>query len=435
MRKLNSIVALFTALSLTPTAQAATLFLENYNSRACGGQTSAIEPNNQISSYSDDRWTRELLSQTKLFKPERTKRLVKKSGIERDDVSSSHIVQIVAEGLRKIEQTETKIQKENGAIEIGKTYGESDLREREEKLRKARNEKILPELEKLYGTYLAAVIKRHEDKQKPRNNEKAEAKTYTRAKNQVAALNGLLHRLLPSVSEKLGDVETVTDQNLPLSYRDGYIVKLRFQKAGETDHVTLYPRAVLNQILDRDGFFLEALRRWKSYTRSKVEVAEQILNHSSASGLVAYVVMKFAPEKLNKWLGYDGSISSLQAKLEVMKEAQDLASEDFKTAKWAAERLHQLTEPELLSLMDMFRALRFDDVPACQESLTEMDADMTKKLISKGSDVKSTADKRFSSAEKSEIDSLAKSVAFYRDIYETFTELSAYQLAKKYSVK
>ncbi|MBX9769163.1 MAG: hypothetical protein K2X47_17945, partial [Bdellovibrionales bacterium] len=209
----------------------------------------------------------------------------------------------------------------------------------------------------------------------------------------------------------------VTDNNLPLSYHGGAVSKIRFKKAGDPYGVTIYPTMLLNQLMQEDILFLQALGMWKDFCHLQLKKAESVSMSSGVSWAT-----KNAWAFARYWTGFEKqSPGELKANYELYKQAYDQAVESLEQAKWVHEKMSGIEEREIYVLLDLMRAFRGTDLPLCHRQIKDLNEKVASLL---GGHDKSSANIKDKS-KKQEIDRLAKDVVFYVDQYRVFSTAGA----------
>ena len=392
----------------------------------CSEETAGSETINRKTVYIDPEWKTWLNESGNIdwFDPDLTEKLFRDSGIVRSTVSSSHIVNILAEEFRRIRKIEQDLIAKGDLqpLEDGQTYSFDDYSKRHKSMKNAREKHIEPRLKQLYRIYLSA-LKRKNIRRKDGMSKRSQASLnefYSHIENQIRILNEGISTIRPGIIKKIGPVAAVVyGEDLPLSYRDGYIVKVRVEKPGTGKSISLYPRMIANQVTDEDIYFLQALDRWREYC-----------NEAYRDALRSLVGWRYGHPALTVtfaiWDWLSGDRKRIEQELPYMQMACEKAQKDFDDARRIHEQMKELTQEELYSLMDLFRQLRFGDIPGCRAEIQLLNERMTDLLGGQ----KSSASKKFSQAEKEQIDKYAQDVAFYQDIYSSFSNVSTHILSK-----
>lgn len=386
-------------------------------SEYCSESDLSVEPTHNVPSVFASSGEFSSDDAKKLFDPLSTAALFSRSKITRDQVSLSHIANLIADGLRDLKKTELKLQNEGKLKPVvpGVTYSQSELNARDALNKKGLREVVEPRLKELYTVYIEAIKMKNRDKAMEQivGADNPSAKLFLDlAAAQRTFILELIQKKMPSLIEKLGPIAPVVVERLPMSYRDGVIVKIRFKKEGSQDpSISVFPRMLVNQLTHQDEAFLEALSRWRDYAESQWKVAHQ-LKEGGLSSLPLYI-----RTYLNHWRGRGLAPPSWVDNEPFMKEALEVATEDLKNARWIHDRIQVLTSEEIHFLMDLFRELRFGDMPLCQDVIVALNRKMADSLQGQASSSAET----FSKGEKSGIDSLAKDTVFYQDVFDAFS--------------
>ncbi len=438
MKTLAIVLVLANSLS----AEAATL-REITGKQSCSGQALHSEPQTQVPYLVESNWKSLLAAKRGAiaptaaddfgnFDPATTGDLYTQARINRAGVSTSHVANAVMVGIQRLRQLESQLIKAKKVTPIinGVTYTESDMEARRDSMSIARQKYFAPMLEKLYDSYIDAV-KRDEALSKQKASAQLSQAFYTVATQQREILNNALKARLPSLIAKLGEIAPVVQgQDLPFSYRNGYIVKIRFKKPKDPTSVTLYPRTLLTQLTSSDTYFLAALERWTEYTASQHQIAQ-----SAKSGTMG----KYQEYLSSAWDGeksIDGfkksiaRVDALQANAAYVEKAYKKSASDLVGARLIHTRLTSLTENEIYSLVDLFKALRFGDVPQCGETIKDLNDRMAQDL-----DPKTRSTAKLTGERRAKADALARDVMFYQDIYQSFSGAAAHALSERYSSK
>jgi hypothetical protein len=405
---------LFLALLLLPLTSSATILTEV---SACTQDEVSRDPISIVPTYQIPYW-QELLNRSgtkEIFNAEHVNAQLRASGITRTDLTSSHVVNLVVDGIKEIELKSRKLVQtgELKPVMGGMTYQEDELASRRASQQAAYKNHLKPLLEDLYRVYTEALEKRLDNQQSFQPSAAAD-NFKRRVQSQVDTLNAMILQTAPQTAQKLGSIVRVADNNLPFSYHGGYISKIRFRLAGEPHGLTLYPTLLLNQIMNDDQIFLQALSMWKDYCEAQKRMAEKVAA-SGASGYWEYAKAwtwyQWGSEKQHP----DDMIKNLPIK----QRAFELASQDLEGAQWVHNKMSTFTRFEIYALLDLFRSLRYDDVPKCQRQLSDLHKRVAGALKGK----KSSAE--LPQSEKEALDRLAKDVVFYADQYKVFSTAGA----------
>ncbi|MBT4760805.1 MAG: hypothetical protein HOO06_03825 [Bdellovibrionaceae bacterium] len=336
-----------------------------------------------------------------MFNPQFVIEQSKKAKIVRAEVSSSHIVNYLSDEFERARM------KKIAAIQGGQlkvvmpdeTYSYDELVNRIESTESYKANELRPVMENMYKSYISA-LKRKEKINSQQGSKVDIDKMKSMVSMQVDAINNALKTSLPSVIEKIGLVKNVNGNNLPLSYRNGRVVKVRFQKEGSNKHITVYPRMLFNLLEKNNERFLLSLESWKEFCKNKYDEALD-KRENKPSGLLSF------------FIGETENVSDEE--LSLTKRTFEVAKKDFDIAKKIHKDISALTKSELQALMSLFQFFQFSKYPKCQDAVVSMNKELTKQLKGK----KSTA--KLSENEKDKVDKLARDIVFYQDIYKSFS--------------
>lgn len=355
-----------------------------------------------------------------LFNADTTDQLERLSGLKRSKVSSSHIVNLLAEGFDKIRKKEAELIRTKEVLPLvsGKTYSYEEFQRRKESEASVREKYLEPMLKDLYAIYLDAVKERYEHAKWPKDKPSKD-KFIERVKKQRQALNEALKQFQPGVIEKLGEIKQVDDEtDLPLAYRDGYIVKIHFKKAGDVTVVSIFPRMLYISNTANEDYFLQALARWKEYCKAQWDMVRPMTKSSFA----------YARQYLSSFLGKSDLTPAQYVRLApYMRLAYEQSKKDLHRAKIIRRKMAQLSATEINGLIDLMIQVRNGDIPRCSGVISALNSKMKEMLKGQSS----SASKVFTSEEKAKIDKFAKDVVFYQDIYFVFSNAAAGVLSQK----
>lgn len=431
-------LAIVLVLANSLNAEAATI-REIIGKQSCSGQSLHSEPQTQVPYLAESNWKSILATKSGAiaptaaddfgnFDPATTGDLYAQARINRAGVSTSHVANAVMVGIQKLRQMESDLIKSKKIQPIinGVTYTESDMAARRDTMKVARQTYFAPMLEKLYDSYIDAV-KRDEALSKQKASAQLSQAFYAVATQQREILNNALKARLPSLIAKIGEIAPVVQgQDLPFSYRNGYIVKIRFKKPKDATSVTLYPRTLLTQLTSSDTYFLAALERWTEYTTSQWQIA-RAAKSGTMSKYQEYLSSALDGEK--SIAGVKKSIArvdALQANAVYVEKAYKKSVSDLAGARLIHARLTSLNEQEIYSLVDLFKALRFGDVPQCGETIKDLNDRMLQDM-----DPKTRSTAKLTGERRIKADSLARDVVFYQDIYQAFSGAAAHALSER----
>jgi len=379
----------------------------------CQEDDLVTEPHMQRKVLKEARWSTLLGSpeNKSIFDFETTNKMIRAGQLIRDDVDPSHIVNLIADGFKRVREAELRLinKGELKPIGDGQTYDSQELAKRRDSMGKFYAQYISPVLQDSYSFYISVVKNRLEVRGRNRANGGAltenDKKILERVNQQREILNKALQQYAPSVVEKLGLIPVAKDRNLPMSYRDGVPVILRLEKMveGRRQSVSLFPRMLANQILDQDEFFLRGLTVWRDYTKTKMDETQETLTTGGSIMIPRHI---------------------LQADLEAQQIAYEKASEDLINANKIHLLMKKMTQDELFTLMDLFRSLQNGNVPECGEVIVALNELMTKKLHGQSSTRAKTASP-LSPEARDRAESFAKDVVFYQNIYNAFADVAA----------
>jgi hypothetical protein len=424
MKKINSA---FLILFLTSSGLAANAPLTAAN-KQCVGANIANEPMAKIRFYSapEYRSAMQTPEAKQLFNPSYVDAVNKAAQPRKEAVSSSHLVNLVAEALESIQADTDKaiIRGELVPVVSGRMYSANELIERNDKLNNYREKKIKPVIEGLFKTYLSALRQLHIENEKKRDLNELQKLTLL-ATGQEKFLNALIAKLQPSILEKLGMVRITAKDSLPVSYRNGYVVKIRFQKNGEDEYVSVYPRLLISLLTGKEQGFIDSLRRWRDYAQSQ---ADALVAETETGTVGGY--FKFYAGLLH--LPFSTSPNAKAQQTFLVEEAASNAAKDYDRALWVQKRIATLTDKEIYSLLELFNVLRLDDMPRCQAAVQMLDQSVTRLMGGESLRGKLVSnDKRFTPAQQSAINQAGKDAIFYRDMYDVFSTASALMLTDK----
>lgn len=358
-----------------------------------------------------------------LFNPVTVNKAFVKSNLVRQEVTSSHIVNIVADGLQHIQDTISELIKGKKIefLEEGANYPEDEYRKKFAAQEEIRRQSIEPILANLYKVYIEAIKNRKDQAALGASAQDRDAFLKI-LEDQKKSIAHIISKTEPGLLEKLGEISPGSDSSIPFSYRDGHIVKIRFKKPGAKYHITVYPTMILNRLANKDDYFIKALYRWKEYCEQNYQAAKLIVEAKGVTWAMNYASGYFSYKLGNSKL----SPEELQDLYPYIQQAYQAAERDLEQAKWVQEQLAQLTETELLSILELFRVLRFGDYPRCQSQLVQMNKRMATDFL-KGK--RSSAE--LSPEAKLAADRYAKDVAFYQDQYKVFSTVAAILVSLK----
>jgi hypothetical protein len=379
----------------------------------CSADDVAAEPMALRPVYVEPQWATKLKSPdlAALFKASEMAKLKEDSNSVRARLSSSHIVSIL---INHLEEVRAKEIAEIAAgrlkpIEEGKSYSSKDLKAYYEKTDEFKKQIVLPKLRRLYW-HAEAVFRQREKLRAREVPPEANQALLARVESQREALNQLIGELMPEFQKKVGVIEKGSLDDLPFSYRDGHIVKIRFTRKGAdgrtSERLTVYPRELTNALLGREGYFLKGLRLWHDYAKEKYESA--LKEKESVSG----------------WLRTKTGDASVEDDVTVRRALFLQAQTDLVQAEKVSKVLASLSSREMLSLLDLLRVLQGENIPRCQQVIKALNEKMTQEL--KGE--RSSASKKITAESKAKLDELGKDIAFYQDIYGAFTETASLTL-------
>ncbi len=338
----------------------------------CRAQDLAADPLHKNSLISNSPW-KDLISENSLFDPLKMSQTLSLSHLVRDGLTSEHIVNMLADGFKKIRLNEMEAI-ERGEIKPiveGRSYTHQELKRRKKTLDDFYKKYVEPVLQNTYRYYLS-VHTRREELRKNAGAPQDIQKAVSLVNDQVDFLNKNLKRISPSLVEKFGEIHTATAENLTLSYRDGFVVKIQF------GDVTFYPRMIANQILGEDDYFLRGMNEWVKYTKAQA---------------------------------HSGSASAAQA--------AELALQHFEGAQKVHKIMSSVSESDLVQLMGLFFELNKKNIPQCDRVIAKLNERLKKKL----GDNKTSL--RLGPADRLEVESMAKDLVFYQDIFKVFAEAAS----------
>ncbi len=397
----------------------------------CSAEELAAEPIMQKPFLSSPAWENYFKDPKvkELFDPNSFQAFYKRINLSRLDISMSPLANVLSQGIQDIRNRETQIVTEGQIekIKYGQTYSNDELEKLKENEKKVRD-KLAPLLSSLYNAYYNAV-KNEETKNLTLSAE--DAQVYSKILNeQRDHLMALIQKERPSLLEKLGPIKAIKDlRDSPLSYRDGYIVKITFDKfvpnSRKNNSISVYPHFIQNQLDGTDLYFLAALESWEGYTYTQWKEASD-LKIANQMGFTWGLY-----DKLAYMFSSKGSSQIIND--EPIRQKMYLKAS---SALFHARRVHEfaknLSKEDLLALMDLFKALRFGDYPHCQSVVSAMNSRVASLL---GGTAKSSrgarsakitkSSKELKPAEKYQADALARDVVYYQDIYHAFSYAAA----------
>ncbi len=375
---------------LSSSAVNAELFDTRLNDRYCPTEVMATEPRGQLVSLSSKQLTSVL---DPLFDLSRTNRVMKNAEINGENVTSAHIVTILMGEFQKIRKIQIdKLSKnELKPLEVDKNYGLKELKERLDSMAKFRTEVVNPILEDNYRLYISTLQRRQDARRNQTADRAAQAAALELMNQQSGALKYILNKEIPSLSEKVGTIPMAEIGRPSLSYRDGQIVKIRFELDvdGKKKRMTVYPQFLVTQLYGEDGYFLKGLESWVEFCRDKVK---------NGTG-----------------------------PLEIRQKALEIAEADFKEAQEISERVTALSQDELLALLSVFELLAQNQIPRCAEALEPLNAEIRAILGNKKSSMELPGPTR------DRVDAMSKDYTFYRDQYDAISRAAALVLSQRAS--
>lgn len=330
------------------------------------------------------------------------------------EVSSSHIVNLLAEEIRKgVKKGKDK----SGSLEMienGVTYKEEEYLQRISRTQQFQKEYVDPKLAELFKVYISAIKEKNKRKNESikssEKTEQAKKEMLLLTDRQVQFFNDFIKKYYPSILNKIGSLKSASlNEDLPISYRHGHIVKLRFQKEGEKEHLTVYPRMLYNILSGQDRDFHLALHQWAEFVNKQYEKYK-------ASGVFSDWLNYFT----NGWMGISGQ--EAQEMLPLLKIASTESTRDYELAKWVSIRAKLLSDDEIYFLLGIFSKTIENQIPDCSKVISDLNKEFSNKLKGK----KSSNELEIN--EKLEVDKLAKDVIFWQDMYEVFSFSAAQKL-------
>lgn len=371
-----------------------------------------LEPTQVLPILMESTWANVLNSKAAkdIFDVKRIDSYKIQSNSIRDSVSTSHVIQ---ELTNKFEPIMNKTMKAIGdgslnPVQEFKTYSREELQKRLKSQAEFNKKNVTPVLRDAYR-FMEDVYHKREQLRQIIANETPKNKFVELMEQQKNFLNNQLKQLVPSVVEKFGEISDVDLNNAPFSYRDGYIVKIRLSKKNgdKKQSITLYPRLLLNQLMGKDAFFLQAMKMWVDYAEAQFE--SQYSTKMSILGFVQDLV------------GYSKADDDLRIRRAIFEQAKT----DFQSAKIISTLLANLTDKEILSLFDLFNALQGENLPKCSSAIRSLNAQMKSALKGHASS------KTMSAEDKKKVDNLSKDIVFYQDYYNVFSTAAAFQISRQ----
>lgn len=402
-------VALFACLVSSIPASAAQLGKLGLTN-TCTSDDLATDPVAQRSILIEPRWKSHLQTPDalKLFDFDAVDKEKRAAKATRESVTSSHIVNMLADEFKKVRAKEIELIQQGKLlpVEEGKSYSYEELEKRKQSVEAFKQQYVEPVLRDSYRFYLDTMNQRDQIRAEKRDNAAVNA-LLSRVEKQRQFLNAALNNTLPSIAQKLGTIPAGDINHLPFSYRDGEIVTIRLQK--ETGSISIYPRMLMNQLAGEDEYFLQALELWRNYCRSQYEAEAQ-------SGAPI-------PDMMGGVVSID--LSQLP-EVQLRKRAYEQAESDLVSAQRIHELLKTLTESEIYSLLDLFRALGYNNIPQCEAVIHKMNENIAASLHGE----RNSNSKRLSKAEKAKIDQYGKDVVFYQDFYEVYSQAASIMIKR-----
>jgi hypothetical protein len=393
-----SLIVMATWLVGTDLAQAKTLSALGMDN-VCSADDVAAEPSSEKPQLSSTNWQAAFQSADakKLTDVATTVAVKTAAKLGRDKVTTSHIIQLLAEAFRSVHAKEAE-QIRKGVlmpIEKGRGYSPEELDAHQASIDAFNAEFVAPVLRDNFSFYIEVVRSRAKQNADTKIDPASVAKLMSTVEGHRQAINALLKQYAPAIVAKLGLIpESKSPTALQISYREGYIVEFRLQRPDGAKTV-VYPRMLLNQLMDEDEFFLQGMDQW----------------------------LKYAQDQLANVPADDAET------LKLYQETVAQAKLDVQGAKDVHQRLETLTNDDVYSLLDLFRQLNQGNIPKCQGVLDAL-RDTFKTMMGatkvgrewKGGAASSS---ELGPVKKKAVDDFAKDEVFFQDMYDIYSRASA----------